>query len=232
MALPVPPQTDYGESKEIPFAHAQVTAGFAAKLWKAPRRVLVEQCPYLNPTGLAEDASNYFAVKIAKLTALVVADLTFTAANATEILTSAAHGLKTGDGPVRLTNSGGGLPSGLATATDYWIIRIDANTFYLAASLSAAFAGTAVTFTTDGTGTHTLSDTASTVRAVVLGSYSTDSAGAGTNTLPANTWTDLTLSSTPSDLVVQKDEEVALIAIEGGTATLPAGSGFVRYRPV
>ena len=95
---------------------------------------------------------------------LVVADDDFTAANATEILTAVAHGLQTGDGPVQLTNAGGALPTGLSTATDYWIIKIDADTFYLAASLSDALSNTKVTFSTDGTGTHTLSDTADTAR--------------------------------------------------------------------
>ena len=77
-------------------------------------------------------------------------------ANATEVLTLVAHGLLTGDGPLRLTNAGGGLPAGLATGVDYWAIRLDADTFKLAASLADALAATPVVvgFTTDGTGTH------------------------------------------------------------------------------
>ena len=42
MSLPLPPQTDYGDLKEIPFAHAQVTAGLAAKLWPALQRARIE----------------------------------------------------------------------------------------------------------------------------------------------------------------------------------------------
>lgn len=98
--------------------------------------------------------------------ALVVDDDTFTADNATETLTATAHGLETGDGPLRLTNSGGALPTGLATATDYWIIRTGADTFKLASSLANAYASTEVAFTTNGTGTHTISDTASTQRGI------------------------------------------------------------------
>lgn len=98
--------------------------------------------------------------------ALVVADAVFTAANATEIFTATAHGLLTGDGPINVSNSGGALPTGLTAATDYWIIKIDANTFYLATSLANAIAGTNLTITTDGTGTQTLSDVASTARLV------------------------------------------------------------------
>ncbi len=95
-------------------------------------------------------------------TALVFADAVFTADNTTEIFTSAAHGLQTGDGPFQVSNAGGALPAGLVAATDYWIIRVDANTFKLAASLADATTGTAVAITTNGTGTQTLSDTAST----------------------------------------------------------------------
>lgn len=94
---------------------------------------------------------------------LVFADATFTADNATEIFTIAAHGLQTGDGPFRVSNSGGALPTGLLTATDYWVIRIDANTFYLATSLVNALSGTHLSISTNGTGTQTMSDTVSTV---------------------------------------------------------------------
>lgn len=96
--------------------------------------------------------------------ALVYADKTFTAANATEIFTAAGHTLQTGDGPFTVSNSGGALPAGLAAATDYWAIKIDANTFYLATSLANALAGTKVFITTDGTGTQTLADKTETMR--------------------------------------------------------------------
>lgn len=93
---------------------------------------------------------------------LVFADDTFTAAT-TDICTDVAHTLLTGDGPFQLTSSGT-LPAGLALATDYWIIRLDADTFKFAASLALALAGTPVDITGTGSGTHTISDTASTVR--------------------------------------------------------------------
>ena len=89
-----------------------------------------------------------------------IADTTFTASGAT--LTDNSHGLITGDGPVRLTTTDT-LPAGLALATDYWIIYLSANTYSLATSRALAFAGTAVTTTDAGTGTHTLSDTADTM---------------------------------------------------------------------
>ena len=77
--------------------------------------------------------------------------------NASDLLTSVAHGMTTGDGPYRLTNSGGGLPAGSAVDTNYWIIVISADTFKLAATRADAIATTpVVNLTSDGTGTHTL----------------------------------------------------------------------------
>ncbi len=94
---------------------------------------------------------------------LVVADFTFTTTHATETVNATAHGLSTGDGPFRATTTTT-LPAGYALATDYWWITVDADHGKLAASLAAAIAGTPVAITSDGTGTHTLSDTASTRR--------------------------------------------------------------------
>lgn len=64
-----------------------------------------------------------------------------------------SHGLFTGD-KVRLTTSGT-LPAGLATATDYWVIRVDANNFKLASSAYNAEWGIPVDITAAaGGGTH------------------------------------------------------------------------------
>ena len=59
-------------------------------------------------------------------------------------------------GPCRLLNSGGALPTGLSTDTDYYVIVVDANTIKLATSASNAAAGTAVAFSDNGTGMHRL----------------------------------------------------------------------------
>jgi hypothetical protein len=98
----------------------------------------------------------------AAFAALVYSDDTFTAA-ASDICTNVAHALLTGDGPFQLTSSGT-LPAGLALATNYWIIKLTDDTFSFASTLANALAGTAVDITDAGTGTHTISDTASTAR--------------------------------------------------------------------
>ena len=49
------------------------------------------------------------------------------------------------------------LPSPLAGATDYYLIRVTDSTYKLATSYANAIAGTAIDITTTGSGTHTLS---------------------------------------------------------------------------
>lgn len=56
---------------------------------------------------------------------------------------------------VRLTTTVS-LPVGLATATDYYVIKLSDTTFSLATSYANAVAGTAINFTTAGVGTHTV----------------------------------------------------------------------------
>ncbi len=74
----------------------------------------------------------------------------FTAANATETFTSAAHGLSDGM-CIQVKNSGGALPTGLSALTNYYVITATTNTF----QLSATKAGSAVTISDDGSGTNT-----------------------------------------------------------------------------
>lgn len=56
---------------------------------------------------------------------------------------------------VRLTTTTT-LPGGLATATDYYVIRVSDTTFGLATSYANAIAGTAIDISSTGTGTHTV----------------------------------------------------------------------------
>lgn len=83
----------------------------------------------------------------------------FTAENVANLFTKATHGFKTGL-KVRVSNSGGALPTGLSAATDYFVIYVSASTFKLASSLVNANAGTAIDISDDGTGTQTITPTA------------------------------------------------------------------------
>lgn len=74
----------------------------------------------------------------------------FSAVAATDLITIAAHGLVTGDGPATALVGGPvGTLAGLSSSSDYWIIRVDANTIKLATSSANALAGTAVNITSD-----------------------------------------------------------------------------------
>ena len=233
MDYPPARQSNAQDCVVFPVEHPSVTANTFLRRFKASRPCIVERVWYYNQTGLAEHADNAFDVSVLNVSAdaLVVADQTFTAANATEIFTAVAHGLLTGDGPFQVSNSGGGLPTGLTAATDYYIIKIDADTFYLAASRALAYVGTAVAITCDGTGTQTISDTADTVRPIVVASgIDTDSDETGTNTLVADVFNALAV--TAANRFLEKDEELAFLLREDGSATLPAGCFLVEIRYV
>lgn len=84
---------------------------------------------------------------------------TFTADDTTDIMTytsvtSLPSNILTGT-RVRLTTTTT-LPAPLATATDYYVVRLSDTTFKLATSYANAIAGTVINITTTGTGTHTI----------------------------------------------------------------------------
>lgn len=100
---------------------------------------------------------------------LVFADKTISGV-AGNVLTSAAHTLLSGDGPVRFLTTGT-LPSPLLTGTDYWIIRDSDNAVRVAATYANTGGNvvvnpiTPITLLDAGLGVHTIVDTAGTMRA-------------------------------------------------------------------
>lgn len=83
-------------------------------------------------------------------------DYTFTVNTGDDKLTLSADLDPFTSQPVRVSNSGGALPTGLAADTDYWPIQFDTNVVKLASSRANAIALTGIDITTAGTGTHTL----------------------------------------------------------------------------
>lgn len=79
---------------------------------------------------------------------------TFTASSSSGLLLTFANDFKSGT-KVRFTTTTT-LPTGLALATDYWLVRVSATTARVATSYANYVAGTVVAFTDAGTGTHTL----------------------------------------------------------------------------
>lgn len=77
----------------------------------------------------------------------------FTAA-VTDIVTSASHGLASGDGPIQLYTTDT-LPAGLDVSTDYYVNVIDTDTFTLHLTAADGLSGdNPVDITDTGTGTH------------------------------------------------------------------------------
>lgn len=137
------------------------------------------------PTGLATSTS-YFVIKIDATTIKVAATLADVATvttvsfdndgagthavepvavefedtditDGTDTIADTGHGLVTGT--VGQVTTSGVLPTGISAATNYYVIRVDANSFRLATSLALANAGTAMAIGADGSGTHTFTPT-------------------------------------------------------------------------
>lgn len=76
----------------------------------------------------------------------------FTADNTTNTFATAEEHHFALDQKVRVSNSGGALPTGLSAGTDYYISSPEASSF----QLSATRGGSAVSISDDGSGTHTV----------------------------------------------------------------------------
>jgi hypothetical protein len=72
------------------------------------------------------------------------------------ILTVASNTIFVTGSPVQLTNTGGALPTGLSANTIYFAIYLSATTLSLATTLENALALTAITFTSNSTGTSSI----------------------------------------------------------------------------
>lgn len=120
----------------------------------------------LSPTSLSVTTRTTLDLKEADRVAVQVvysdiapAAATFNGASAAVVIAAsdsiviAAHGYVTGLKVVAST--AGTLPTGLS-ATNYWVIRVDATTIKLASSLANAVAGTVVDITAVGVGNSTL----------------------------------------------------------------------------
>ncbi|MBI3866827.1 MAG: hypothetical protein HY290_33525 [Planctomycetia bacterium] len=79
---------------------------------------------------------------------------TFTANAGTDMLTFTSRSSLINDQIVHVTNAGGGLPAGLAAATNYYLVNVDRNAG--TCQLATTSGGTPIDITSAGTGTHTI----------------------------------------------------------------------------
>lgn len=85
MALPRRKDKFRTESRTINYDHAQVVADTTIKLWKVPagRSFRITRAFYVNPTGLAANATNYYTIKILNAAAIAAQHSTLTGAEGT-----------------------------------------------------------------------------------------------------------------------------------------------------
>lgn len=74
----------------------------------------------------------------------------YTADSTTDTLTSASHGLATGD-RVAFYNTGGALPGGISEYVEYFVLNASTNTFQIAAT----YGGAVIDISSNGSGTNT-----------------------------------------------------------------------------
>lgn len=80
----------------------------------------------------------------------------FTADSTTDIITITAGTLPNTGTAVKVSNSGGALPTGLSANTNYFVIKLSSTTMKLATTRALANAGTAIDITGNGSGTNTI----------------------------------------------------------------------------
>jgi len=106
------------------------------------------------------------AVTVTAPAGLVVA--TSAVSIAADTITITGHNLNTGD-KLTYTHQGGTALAGLANATAYFVIKVDANTIQVASSLSNANAGTKITLTGTGNNAQKFTGDTAAVTASVAG---------------------------------------------------------------
>lgn len=119
--------------------------------------------------------------------------------------TKVAHGIVTGALGQFTTSSA--LPTGLSTSTDYYAIKIDADTLKFATSYANAVAGTAIDISDVGTGNQTFTATAKSGSLQVKVS----NVGLPSTSLTSTDWVNkgsaITLSGAAASSVVEFDKK-------------------------
>lgn len=113
---------------------------------------------------------------------------------AADTITVTGHGFATGD-KVTYSNGGGTSITGITTATDYYVIRVDEDTVQLATTAALAYAGTARDLTVVGVGVaHTLTP-------VITAVFLTNTGG--TAIVKLTTSSGAVLEALAADIVIQ-----------------------------
>lgn len=119
--------------------------------------------------SIATGATRYLETPTVTVAAPVALTVLTAAVNITaDTITVTAHKLLTGT-KLTYANGGGTSITGLTTATAYYVIAVDADTFKLASSLANATAGTAIDLTGTGNALQTFTGDTATATAAISG---------------------------------------------------------------
>lgn len=103
------------------------------------------------------DLQGYYRLSTTNVTGIssrvLINSNTFTASSSSGLLLTYTNDFATYT-KVRFTSSGT-LPTGLSIDTDYWLVRVSSTTARVATSFANAIAGTVISYTDGGSGTHT-----------------------------------------------------------------------------
>jgi uncharacterized phiE125 gp8 family phage protein len=148
LIVPVSPVRSVTSIKYLDASGAEqslTTSAYAVDAESAPARI-VEAYGQTWPTTL--DTVNAVTVRLKAGYAIP-----FTAIAESDVLTAKGHSYSNGD-IVRVSNTGGALPAGLAALTDYHVVNATADTL----QLSSTAGGSAINITDIGSGTNFLGE--------------------------------------------------------------------------
>ena len=110
-------------------------------------------------TSTSEDDKPYYSDSSTRIDITTQAKTIESATHGSEILTVTGHPFGTG---TQVQLAGSDLPNGLSASTNYYVIRVTANTFMLASTPANAFENTPVAFSDNGSGAMTITPQAPT----------------------------------------------------------------------
>ena len=110
-------------------------------------------------TSTSEDDKPYYSDSSTRIDITTQAKTIESATHGSEILTVTGHPFGTG---TQVQLAGSDLPNGLSASTNYYVIRVTADTFMLASTPANAFENTPVAFSDNGSGAMTITPQAPT----------------------------------------------------------------------
>lgn len=224
-----------GDQISLSYDNAELTADLTVVLFKAQREFLLEAASYYNATGLVADVTNFMDIQLVE-TAVVMANWSTETGQEGTIAAGAFVDLTNGTVTNRTLaaaeelsvffEEGGAvtLPVGLLQIEGrYYDTNPAAVKIFKASRRFLVESVRYVNPTGLAVDATNFFDIQVKNGSTVVANWSTETT-VGEGALVADTFVDLTLSTTAGDLVLALDDELTLNLAENGTQTLPAGT--------